>query len=74
MLTGVNWFIAAHSMKKLMTKDHFLDLRDVHLMVFLLSHLLIAGCDIRVQISVRLSVCSSVCPSVNIYVEVSLHQ
>ena len=32
VLIGANWFIAAHSMKRLMTKDHFLDLRDVHLM------------------------------------------
>ena len=45
-----------------------------------LSHLLIAGCDIGVQISVRpyirSFVCPSVRPSVNIYVEVkfSRHQ
>ena len=32
MLIGANWFIAAHSMKRLMTKERFLDLRDVHLM------------------------------------------
>ena len=31
-LIGANWFIAAHSMKRLMTKEHCLDLRDVHLM------------------------------------------
>ena len=35
-----------------------------------LSHLLIAGCDIGVQISVRPYVRSFVRPSVNIYVEV----
>ena len=41
-----------------------------------LSHLLIAGCDIGVQISVRPYVRSSVRSSVNIYVKVwfSLHQ
>ena len=32
MLIGAKWFIAAHSMNRLMTKVHFLDLRDVHLM------------------------------------------
>ena len=48
-----------------------------HLILFIfLSHLLIAGCDIGVQISVRLFVRAFVCPSVNIYVEVwfSRHQ
>ena len=38
--------------------------------IWFLSHLLIAGCDIGVQISVRPFVRPSVRPSVNIYVEV----
>ena len=33
MLISANWFIAAHSMKRLMTKERFLDLRDEHLMI-----------------------------------------
>ena len=40
MLIGANWFIAAHSMKRLMTKERFLDLRDVHLMKNLFSILI----------------------------------
>ena len=36
----------------------------------LLSHLLVAGCDIGVRFSVRPSVRQSVRPSVNIYVDV----
>ena len=36
----------------------------------LLSHLLVAGCDIGVRFSIRPSVCQSVSPSINIYVDV----
>ena len=53
----------------------YLELRFCSKHTFL-SHLLIAGCDIGVQISVRPFVRSFVRPSVNIYVEVwfSLHK
>ena len=46
--------------------DNMLDFIDV--IVYLLSHLLVAGCDIGVRFSVR----PSVRPSVNIYVDVRL--
>ena len=51
----------AMNFKPMDTKQYFFDIE-----LFLLSHLLIAGCDIGVQISVR----PFVRPSVNIYVEV----